>query len=361
MEKIRYSHKWSPFKSKAAVAKFDLLKPCRRFLIFIPLCLFLFSCDQHAIFFDISREVKPKEPYIPGSPTKIVTGGTSLYVSNGKSLYHNPGSGWAPMDKPAGTISDVAAAGSTLYCIIENSRLYRNTGSSWEQVPVPGYTYLQNIYGTSGSLYICASTAGSTANVYTILSYSGTLRSVMSGSGEGYFLRGAAGNYIATTGGIFNAGSSTPISGSTGHTIMGIIALPGGGIAASTKDGYILHGSGSVTASSLGLSFDRAMAVYKTTKGYLLLVGVHTKGFVEIELSGNGSWPNYSSYHYPGEGTYGVNTTAHDYAQYRSSLGIQSLTALYQQGQNGPLFASTQQKGLWAYQYGDEGWQWNAY
>jgi hypothetical protein len=143
---------------------------------------------------------------------------------------------------------------------------------------------------------------------------------------------------------------------------MGIIALPGsGGIAASTKDGYILHGNGStLKAVSLGLSFDRAMATYQTKNGYLLLVGVHTKGFVEIELS-NGSLPSYAQYHHPGEGTYGETTTAHDYAQYRSSLGIQSLTALYQQEQNGPLFASTQQKGLWAYQYGDEGWQWNAY
>ncbi|MDR0589521.1 MAG: hypothetical protein LBG25_03135 [Spirochaetaceae bacterium] len=340
MEKIRYNHKW--------------------FLVCIPLCLFFFSCDQHPIFFDISREVKPKDPYIPGSPTKIVTGGTSLYVSNGKSLYQNQGSSWAPMDKPAGSISDLAAVGSTLYCIIENSRLYRNNGGSWEQIPVSGYT-LQNIHGTNSSLYICASSPGSTANIYTIFSYSGSLRAIMSGAGEGYLLKGAAGNYIATTSGIFNAGSSNPISGSTGHTIMGIIALPGGGIAASTKDGYILFGSGSVTAASFGLSFDRALAVYKTSRGYLLLAGVHTRGFVEIELSSNGSWPNYSSYHHPGEGTYGVNTTAHDYAQYRSSLGIQSLTSLYQQGQNGTLFASTQQKGLWAYQYGDEGWQWNAY
>ncbi|MDR2759179.1 MAG: hypothetical protein LBB78_07360 [Spirochaetaceae bacterium] len=360
MEKTRYNHK-RPLKPNAGVSQFDLRKPSWRLLIFIPLCLFFFSCDQHSIFFDISREVKPKDPYIPGSPTKIVASGTSLYVSNGKNLYRNQGSSWAPADKPAGTISDLAAAGSTLYCIIENSRLYRNSGTSWELVPVPGYTYLQNIYGTNSSLYICASSTGSSANVYTILSYSGTLRSIMSGPGEGYFLRGAAGNYIATTGGIFNAGSLTPVSGSTGYTIMGIIALPGGGVAASTKDGYILHGSGSFTAASLGLSFDRAMATYKTTNGYLLLVGVHTKGFVEIELSSNGSWPGVSGYHYPGEGTYGVNTTAHDYAQYRSSLGIQSLTALYQQGQNGPLFASTQQKGLWAYQYGDEGWQWNAY
>ncbi|MFP3089209.1 hypothetical protein LQZ21_02655 [Treponema sp. TIM-1] len=357
MEKLLFNHPQGiPPNIQDSASQFGLPKRFRWFLLFIPLCLFFFSCDQHPIFFDISREVKPKEPYIPGSPTKIVSSGNTLYVSNGKGLYHNQGSGWSPIDKPSGTITDLAVAGSTLYCIIENSSLYQNTGGSWAQVPVSGYTYLQNIYGSS-TLYICASTA----NVYTILSYSGgTPRSLMSGSGEGFFLRGAAGSYIATTGGIFNAGSSTPISGSTGHTIMGIIALPGGGIAASTKDGYILHGSGTLMAAAFGLSFDRAMATYKTKNGYLLLVGVHTKGFAEIELSSNGSWPGSSSVHYPGQGTYDVNTTAYDYAQYRSSLGVQSLTGLYQQ-QNGPLFASTHQKGLWAYQYGEEGWQWNAY
>jgi hypothetical protein len=143
---------------------------------------------------------------------------------------------------------------------------------------------------------------------------------------------------------------------------MGIIALPGGGIAASTKDGYILYGNGSsFAASPYGITFDRAMATYKTTSGYLLLVGVYSKGFVEIELGSNGSRPNYANSHSPGQGEYGKTTTAHDYAQYRSSLGIQSLTALYQASNNGPLFASTQQKGLWAYQEREEGWQWNAY
>jgi hypothetical protein len=339
------------------------------FFLFFPLSLWFFSCDQDPIFYDISQEVKPKDPYIPGSPTKIVElSGTAPYVSNGKNLYKYDGSGWGVVDKPSGTITDLAAVQNTLYCIVENSRLYRNTGGSWEQVPVGGYTYLQNIYGDGGSLYVCASSAGSAASVYTILLYSGgTPRTIMSGTGEGYFLRGVAGNYFATTGGIYASGSSIPVSGSTGHTIMGIIALPGGGgIAASTKDGYILHGSGGgVMAASLGLSFDRAMAIYRTASGnYLLLVGVYAKGYVEIDLGSGGAWPAVSSSHYPGEGVYGRNTTVHDGAQYRSSLGIQALTSLYQyprRGAEGVLFASTQQKGLWAYQYGDEGWQWNAY
>ncbi|MDR2363645.1 MAG: hypothetical protein LBD65_04440 [Spirochaetaceae bacterium] len=357
MKKIRRNHKRSLFRGGVV------------FFLFIPLGLCFFSCDQDSIFYDISQEVKPKDPYIPGSPTKIVgLSGNILYVSNGKSLYKYDGSGWSGVGKPSGTITDLAAVQNTLYCITDNRGLYRYTGGPWEPVPIGGYTYLQNIYGTDGRLYICGSNPGKDANIYTIVSYSGTTLSspIKSGSGEGFHLKGAvtAGgtDYIATISGIFNAASpNTAISGSTGHTIAGIIALPGGGIAASTKDGYILYGSGSVTAASFGLSFDRAMAIYKTSSGYLLLAGVYTKGFVEIELSSNGSWPNYSSYHHPGEGTYGVNTTAYDYAQYHSSLGIQSLTSLYQQGQNGTLFASTQQKGLWAYQLRSEGWQWNAY
>lgn len=346
------------------------------FFLSIPLGLCFFSCDQNSIFYDISQEVKPKDPYIPGSPTKIVElSGNIPYVSNGKSLYKYDGSAWSPVDKPSGTITDLAAVQNTLYCITDNTGLYRYTGGPWEPIPIGGYTYLQNIYGTDRTLYVCGSNAGKDAHIYTILSCSGTTLSspLKSGSGEGFHLTGAvtAGgtDYIATAGGIFNAANpNTAISGSTGHTIMGMIRLPDRAtIAASTKDGLILHGSGaSFIAGSFGLTFDRAMAIYQTASGtYLLLVGVYTRGYVELELRSNGSWPDVSSYHRPGEGTYGVNTTAHDYAQYYSSLGIQSLTSLYQypprQGAEGALFASTQQKGVWAYQLRSEGWQWNAY
>jgi hypothetical protein len=317
-------------------------------LCFLGLCLF--SCDQHEIFYDISREVKPREPKIPGSPTKIVAAGNSFYVSNGKSLYKYENSAWSGVSKPPGTITDVAVAGSTLYCIVENKTLHRLSGSNWEpvQVSIPGdYTYLQNIYGGSGSLYLCASKG----NEYTTVSVGGgSFR--LSGTGDGFFLRGAASSYIATTNGIYNASGTNPtaIPSSTGHPIMGIIAIPGG-IAASTKDGYIIHGNGTFSVDGFGITFDRAMAIYNNK---LLLVGVYAKGFVEIDLT---TWRSHS----PGEGTYGDTTTAYDNAQYRSSLGIQSLTALYRANTTGPLFASTQQKGLWAYQEGEEGWQWNAY
>jgi hypothetical protein len=329
--------------------------------LFIPLGVFFFSCNQDPIFYNISQEVTPKEPEIPGSPTKIVESGNGLYVSNGKALYTYTGSQWHSTGTPPGRITDVASDGSALYCIVENKTLYRTNGGSWEPIPIPeDYTYLQNIYGTAGSLYVCASNG----NEYTIYS-GGALRPI--GRGENYLLRGAAGNYIATTGGIYNSSNmKTPISGSTGYTIMGLILLPDGTtVAASTKDGVILHGNGSsFTPASVGLTFDRAMATYKTTSDrYLLLVGVYTKGYVEITLGPNGSWLESAS-HQPGEGTYNQTTTVHDNAQYRSSLGIQSLISLYQvqvQGKDGVLFASTQQKGLWAYQYRSEGWQWNAY
>ncbi|MDR0689348.1 MAG: hypothetical protein LBG08_03645 [Spirochaetaceae bacterium] len=363
MKKIRLNHKRS------------LLRGGIVFFLFIPLGLCFFSCDQDSIFYDISQEVKPKDPYIPGSPTKIVeSSGNILYVSNGKSLYRYDGSEWLRIDKPSGTITDLAAVQNSLYCITDNAGLYHYTGGPWEPVPIGGYAYLQNIYGTDSKLYICGSNTGKDANIYTIVSCSGTTISspLKSGSGEGFHLKGAvtAGgtDYIATTGGVFNAAApNTAISGSTGYTIMGMIRLPDRStIAVSTKNGSILHGNGgSFIAGSFGLAFDRAMAIYQTASGtYLLLVGVYTRGYVELELRSNGSWPEVSSYHYPGDGAYGRNTTVHDGAQYRSSLGIQSLTSLYQyprQGQEGELFASTQQKGVWAYQIRSEGWQWNAY
>jgi hypothetical protein len=327
------------------------------FLIFVSFALFLFSCDQHEIFYDISREVKPKDPVIPGSPTKIVELSGKLYVSNGKSLYIYNNGAWSETGKPSGTITDVAVAGS-LYCIVENKSLYRLANNQWTNIPVPGYAFIQNIYG-GNTLYIGVSNG----NVYSVLSYSGSNLSgpLLSGTGEGFLLRGAAGSYYAVSNGIYNG--STPISGSTGYTIMGMIQA-GSTIVASTRDGKILHGSGgSFTAASFGSKFDRALAVYRrpfNSPNYLLLVGVYTNGFMEIEINNN-SWNNYPPIHSPGQGDYNSGkTTAHDYAQYRSSLGIQPITGIYQ-ASDGTLFASTQQKGLWAYQLRDEGWQWNAY
>jgi hypothetical protein len=355
--------------------KMSLLRGGMAFFLCIPLSLLFFSCNQDPIFYDISQEVQPKDPYIPGSPTKIVElSGNVPYVSNGKYLYKYDGSGWVQVDKPSGTITDLAAVQNTLYCITDNVGLYSYTGGSWTPVPIGGYTYLQSIYGTDSKLYICGSNPGKDANIYTIVSCSGTTLSspIKSGSGEGFRLRGAVTiggtDYIATTGGIFNAANpNTAISGSTGYTIRGMIRLPDGAtLAVPTKDGFILHGNGSsLIAGSFGLTFDRAMAVYKTASGnYLLLAGVYAKGYVELELRSNGAWPEVSSYHRPGEGGYGQNTTVYDAAQYRSSLGIQSLTSLYQYprpGEEGVLFASTHQKGVWAYQLRSEGWQWNAY
>jgi hypothetical protein len=327
--------------------------------------LFFFSCNQDPIFYNISQEVKPKDPEIPGSSTKIVASGNDLYVSNGRALYKYDGSRWSPIDKPAGTITDLAAAGSTLYAVTGNNTLYRSGGGSWEAVPLTGtdYSFIQNIYGTGSTLYICVSSPGNNANHYTILT-AGSSQVIKSGDGEGFRLKGAVSNYIATGDGVYSAsGSSTAVPGSTGYTIMGIIALPDNSMAVSTKEGTVLFSKGnSFYPVSSGLTLDRAMATYRTASGWLLLVGVYTKGYVEIGLGPNGSPPDSTSFHSPGQGTFGQNTTVHDNAQYSSSLGIQSLIGLYQ-SQRGErvLFAATQQKGLWAYQERSEGWQWNAY
>ncbi|MDR3160365.1 MAG: hypothetical protein LBU28_01980 [Spirochaetaceae bacterium] len=334
-------------------------------LLFCPVIFLLGSCNQDPLFYDISNEVKPKEPVIPGTPTKIVEAGGKLYVSNRTDLFEFSQGSWNRIAGPPGRITDLASGESGPYCITEDSRLYSGSGSVWTPVDnqnLEGYT-LQSIYGEGGSLFIGASREGDGYHHYAVFTGSGG--AVISGSGEGFRLRGAVSGYFALGNGIYQASGGSPLPGSTGRDILAMIQLPDNTIAASTKDGHLLYGSGSsFTAVSTGYKFDRALAVYRGTGGaLLLLVGIYTKGYMELDLGSGGSFPSgRASLKSPGEGVYGVNTTVHNYPRYNATLGQYALVSLYQSDAKAlPLFASTVGKGLNAYQELNEGWQWNAY
>jgi hypothetical protein len=334
-------------------------------VLFLLLIFFLGSCNQDPIFYDISNEVKPKQALISGTPTKIVEANGKLYVSNRTDLFVFDQNSWTSTAKPPGRIADLASGGSGLYCITEDSRLYSGSGSAWTELNNPnlaGYT-LQSIYGGGGGLFIGASREGSGNNVYAVFTASGG--PVISGAGEGFRLRGAASGFFALGNGIYPASGGSPLAGSTGRDILALIQLPNNTIAASTKDGHLLYGGGSsVAAVSTGYKFDRALAVYKGSGGsFLLLVGIYTKGYMELDLGSGGAFPSGRvSLKSPGDGVYGVNTTVHNYPRYTATLGQCALISLYQSNAESlPLFASTVGKGLNAYQNLDEGWQWNAY
>jgi hypothetical protein len=324
--------------------------------------LSLGSCNQDPIFYDISNEVKPKDPVIPGTPTKIVEAAGKLYVSNRTDLFEFSQDSWNRIAKPPGRISDLAG-GNALYCMTEDSQVYSGSAGGWTPVDNPnlaGYT-LQSIYGAESSIFIGASREGDGGNSYAVFTPTGG--AVISGFGEGFRLRGAVSGYFALGNGIYSVSGGNPLPGSTGRDILALIQLPNGTIVASTKDGHLLSGSGSFTASSTGYKFDRALAVYKCTGGStLLLVGIYTKGYMELDLGSGGAFPARVSLKTPGTGTYGVNTTVHNYPRYNATLGQYALISLYQsKAAVLPLFASTVGKGLNAYQELDEGWQWNAY
>ncbi|MDR0409867.1 MAG: hypothetical protein LBH18_05660, partial [Spirochaetaceae bacterium] len=57
------------------------------FLVFLP------SCSQSPIFTMISNEVKPNEPLINGSPSKLVSSGGAIYTANGKLWRYS--NGWS--------------------------------------------------------------------------------------------------------------------------------------------------------------------------------------------------------------------------------------------------------------------------
>lgn len=323
------------------------------------------ACNQDPIFYDISNEVKPREALIPGTPTKIVEANGKLYVSNRTDLFEFNQSSWIRTGKPPGRIVDLASGGSGLYCVTEDSRLYAGSADTWTEVNNPnlaGYT-LQSVYGEGSGIFIGASIEGSGHNVYAVFTATGG--PVISGAGEGFRLRGAASGFFALGNGIYPASGGSPLSGSTGRDILAMIQLPNNTIVASTKDGHLLYGGGSsVAALSTGYKFDRALAVYTGTGGSsLLLVGIYTKGYMELDLGSGGAFPGgRASLKSPGDGVYGVNTTVHNYARYNATLGQCALISLHQSKAEAlPLFASTVGKGLNAYQNLDEGWQWNAY
>jgi len=358
--------------------------PIPRWGILLALTVALASaCDQGAIFYNISKEIKPKDPVVEGTPSKLVesavTGATRLYVANG-DLWSYDGSSWSkPSGQPSGAIRDVAATSTALYVMTldgADTALYKSiNGTSWTQLVAPGaYPFLQSIYGAGTTLFVGARDDDS--DDYAVYyDNAGVLASVKTGLGDGGLLVGAvyggANFYIATRGeGIFAANSpanltaATAVTGSTdsAYQLNGLIQVGTTKVVAVGHGGYLLHGdTGGFTAVSYAnTAFTGALALWddgSAGNAELLLLGYedtddsYTFGYREIvlvagEISG-------TSLQEPGEGA--VSSEA-DNATYVGSLGKKVVNHLFQTSLGGrTLFAATQFDGLWSYR--DE---WNA-
>jgi len=349
------------------------------------------SCSQSPLFFDISKEVAPKDPIIPGSPSKMVlfTVTNRLYIANG-NIWSYDGASWTRAAQPSGTVRDLAATtgiGTTfLYALTVDgtssttTHLWKTTdGTTWAEVTkYSGYDFIDSIYGSKDTLFVGAHPTGSTATYGIFSDTSGNLTSVKTGLGSGGALVGAvyyntdSNYYVATASlGIFcgtTVGAlttATAISGTTpsNYSLNGLIALTGQIVAVgrhNSNGGYLIAGDSTNFApyiSGNSYKFDGALALATYGANQLLLLGgssgIYSNGYMEIVLSSGtvGSAPSLQS---PGNGS---PTTVTDNAKYAASLGKKLVNQLFQSPLiDGTLFASTNLYGLWAYRNNE----WNA-
>lgn len=361
------------------------------------------SCDQSAIFYDISNETKPKDPIIPGSPSRMVMFNSKMWVSNG-TLYSFDGSGWTKERSPTGgTIRSLAVAGGRLYALTidggstTRTRIWRtDDGANWTAITIgasaSNYSFLESLYaaGASGSetLFIGAHVPAGEADpvtAYGVLYVDGTSIEAV-GSMTGLAAKDAAGAligaawdgaryYLATTmDGIFSSAAANSgyaiVAGTANkdYLLSGLIAV-GSTVVAVGRGEVILYGSSAGFAaqsfSSKDTIFTGALAVWDDGDAAngspdLLLAGIdeddnsYVFGYKEIKLTA-GAFPSPPVLKNPGEGS---PTTVSDEDTYDSTLGQVAVNHLFQYNSGGTriLFASTFSEGLWSYR--DE--EWNA-
>ncbi|MDR2901157.1 MAG: hypothetical protein LBV20_06525 [Treponema sp.] len=382
------------------------------------------SCKQSSIFFNISTEVAPNDPKIPGAPSKIVTanlsgdhgleGNGKLYLAR-SVIWSYDGDTWEKMiNQPTvnGDIVDVAATSNELFTLAidesENeigisSELWKTAdGTSWGTAAISNTTgyVTHSIYAVDGELFAAGVIRDPFGGEdYALLWYDETnnkLVSLKDGMGGTGRLTGAvhAGGfyYLATSGGIYvltspaedALQSAVPLPTSTGKGhISGIIAdqAQANLLAVTTlkeNPGRIL--TAPVTAAPtfteknnyIDVRFNGALNIAETTPGvYVLMVGyesevdIYNFGYREIVLDG-GAFPNtINALDIPGSisgSTVAFNPKSE--AVYESSLGREIISSVIQTpvdiDPDQTLFASTYTKGLWSYRNNNGVWEWNA-
>jgi hypothetical protein len=292
----------------------------------------------------ISNEVKPKDPLIKGSPSKIIGG----YVANGKLWYYNKSGGhWTEVAGAPANVRDVTQ-GYYILCVDgNNTAVYKMNGNNFTLVEnKTQYTFIQGLYGN----YAGAMKPGT--DDYAILRLDASIDSAAAISSP---LVAVSENYLATAhDGIVGSDGKLTVSGSKGLNIAGIL-----GNYVVTGDGKILEISGNSinTIINSGPRFTGAMASWSHGGKNLLLLGIKSSsyelGYRELDLSNR-------SLNIPGD--LKPDSSVSDRDKYISTLGKHAVTAFYVTTETGgsdglPLiFASTQKAGLWSYRNNE----WNA-
>ena len=330
------------------------------------LCALYVSCTD-PIFHQIEAEVKPKEPKIAGSPSKIVSDGTNLYTANG-NIWKWDGSSWNKVDSPTNGIRDVAWADGALYALsVENvtTKLYRLDGG-WVQVGnFSGYGFLQAVYGAGDQLYVSASNG----NDFHVLVYRNS-RLEETVFNEQIFGAAISGGklYFAAKSAIVKFESSddnladpvTIAESANKSDWVGIAAgtvgtPPVETVAAVSRTGYVCiaaNGRETVTKPENSYNYTGAVTFWNNGNLNYLLIGMrgssYTNGYRELALN------TEAGVEAGGYGSPSISVESPE--KYNSTLGVHALTSIIQapggqvNGAGKPLlFASTQQNGLWSY------------
>jgi len=364
--------------------------------------LFLFSCGQDSIFYDISNEPEPKDPLIDGSPTNIVALKNRIYAGTrmGNKIFYyadNNGTlGWNTITLPTGYLGQLATDGEDLYVLIFQNRdplnssmvrRYNISTNSWDMTYIVSGYSIQTIFGAGKRIFAGGQLQSNRQNFAIIFLNNATNSSDIIKYGTS-LLKGAAENasgtiYLATAGsGMFTFNESsldtTPVGGTEKTNLSGIINV-GGNIVAVGADGSVYSDiGGSFNNINTDVNFTGAMGVWldrnNQFKPSLLLMGIRakgsspTQGYREMILDNGKPSFNIKS---PGDDS---PTSVVNKAKYSAGIGthpVESIMQLPDINDGGPLnyssyasdpdweppiFASTAINGLWAYRKGE----WNA-
>ena len=374
--------------------------------------LIILSCNQDAIFYNISIEPEPKDPIIPGSPTNMTVVHNKIYVGTqqGRDVWFYNGAWGKLLPRPGGSIGGFATDGTDLYVLVfptgepmDSSMIRKFNGGGWTDLYYAPAGYLiQNIYNADGKIFAGAQSRANYLS-YAIL-YLDTVTSSFTPIKEGTsLLKGAAEAsgeiFLATAGsGVITIdGTNTivqdPVPGTEGIIMTGIIETGGTIVAvSSTRDAngriYLYDSTEQLfVAHPGGVNFTGAMSVWKkydsdtsTWNPALLLLGIRgegtstTHGYRELPLKNTGA-PASTGIRAPGDDPF---STVKNKPKYTASLGKHPVHAIlqtpdqsdggplnyaaniatYGSGWQPPIFASTSRDGLWVYSYADD--QWNA-
>ena len=321
------------------------------------------------VFYVISLAEPPRDPLVPGTPSKIVEFDGSLFVAARSRLFAAPVAGgeWkASPTAPSGGGFDVAATVGFLYALSGNgteNRLFRigaaalGSGGGWDEVAVSAGA--DAIFAIGNRLFVSVPAEGGGYSIFSVADDESSSSLILSGAS---MLTGSAGSFLSAIGGVYRWDGSALSPVGTG-IFMGIIELPSGDVVAAHHDGRLFSvSSGGIDAMTttggaslrIGSRATGALAVANvadTDSSDRVLVagrqspaGQSAFGYVEFALTASGAIdPSLNA-----QSGAGLRSILHP-DRFSTSLGRHSVNRLFFKEGAG-FFASTAATGLWLYE-----------